>query len=279
MDLPSAARTAARSLEGVGRELWRTQVLRTAVDVTDEVARTSCLVLAPHPDDETLGCGATIARKRALGTPVRVVVAADGRTSHRSSIISPEDLAARRAAEARDACRLLGVVDTDVVLLGYEDETLAERRHELAAVIAHELEAFAPEEVRLPSGRDWHPDHQALRGALAEALRGRRDQPRVREHPVWLWMHGPWDASPDGPWVPLRPAPLITGFFRRSSWTTAEAVSTAGFLDVKRRAMLAHRSQTSNLTGEEGWAVLDAAFLADFLLPNEIAFPVAARTR
>jgi LmbE family N-acetylglucosaminyl deacetylase len=276
MDLTSVTRVAARSLESAGRELWRTRVLRTALDVTNEVARTSCLVLAPHPDDESLGCGATIARKRALGTSVRVVVAADGRTSHRSARISPDDLAARRAAEARDACRLLGVLDTDVVLLGYEDETLGERRSELAAVIARELDEFAPDEVRLPSGRDWHPDHQALRGALADALRGRSDPPRVREHPVWLWIHGPWDASPDGPWVRLRPVPFVTGFFRRSSWSMAEAVSTAGFLDVKRQALLAHRSQTSNLTGEDDWAVLDATFLAAFLLANEISFPVSA---
>ena len=266
-------------MEGAGRELWRTQVLRTAVDVTEEVAGASCLVLAPHPDDETLGCGATIARKRALGTPVRVVVAADGRTSHRSSKISPQDLAARRAAEVRDACRLLGVGDADLVLLGHEDETLGDRRGELTAAIARELEEFAPDEVRLPSGRDWHPDHQVLRAALADALSGRSDPPRVREHPVWLWMHGPWDASPDGPWVPLRPVPFLAGFFRRSAWSRAEAVSTSGFLDVKRRALLAHRSQTSNLTAEDDWAVLDARFLADFLLPVEIAFPVSAPQR
>ncbi len=73
--------------------------------------------------------------------------------------------------------------------------------------------------------------------------------------------------------------PFMAGFFRRSSWSVAEAVSTAGFLDVKRQALLAHRSQTSNLTGEDDWAVLDDRFLADFLLPVEIAFPVSTPQR
>ncbi|MGE3619301.1 MAG: PIG-L deacetylase family protein [Acidimicrobiia bacterium] len=268
-------RRTLRSAEGLGREAWRRHLLARAVDVTERAATTSCLVLAPHPDDETLGCGATIARKRAAGTPVRVLFAADGRTSHRSAVVGPDELATIRAGEALAACEVLGVGPADVVQLGLPDETLGARRAELAEALAAELDAHPPDEVRLPSGRDWHPDHRALRAALGDVLRGRRRPPQVREHPVWLWVHGPWDSSPDGPWVPLRPASLL-GYARRSAWATAEAVSTAGFLDLKRRALLAHRSQTSNLTGEAGWATFDAAFVAAFMLPVELSFPAAA---
>ena len=68
--------------------------------------------------------------------------------------------------------------------------------------------------------------------------------------------------------------PFLQGWFDRSAWSRAELVSTAGFLGRKHRALLAHRSQTSNLTGEAGWATFDAAFVAGFLLPVEVAFPV-----
>ena len=55
----------------IGRQL----LLSRAEDMTPETATRSCLVLAPHPDDETLGCGATIMRKLAAGTSVQIVIA------------------------------------------------------------------------------------------------------------------------------------------------------------------------------------------------------------
>lgn len=270
----SLARDGLRAVEGAGRASWHRRTIRRGLDVTAATTERSCLVLAPHPDDETLGCGATIARKRAAGTPVRVLVAADGRSSHHSELVGPDELAAIRAAEVLDACAVLGVGPGDVVRLRFEDESLTRRTRELADAIAAELDELAPDEVRLPSRRDWHIDHRGLRDALDLALRGRPRPPRVLEHPVWLWVHGPWDADPGGPWARRRPGPFVQGWFGRDAWARAELVSTRGFLGRKQRALLAHRSQTTNLTGEPGWATFDAEFVASFLLPVEVAFPV-----
>ena len=82
--------------------LWRRELQRRAVDETLGAAGRSCLVLAPHPDDETLGVGALIARKRAAGTRVRVLVVTDGRGSHVSSVLDPDALAAVRRAIWRE---------------------------------------------------------------------------------------------------------------------------------------------------------------------------------
>lgn len=245
-----------------------------ATDVTERSARASCLVLAPHPDDETIGCGATIARKRAASSPVRVLVAADGRSSHRSAVIGPDELARRRGGEVVAACAALGVAEADVVQLGFHDDTLGSNQDQLAAAIAAQLDGMAPDEVLVASGRDWHPDHRALRRALDLALAGRARAPRVLEYPVWFWVHGPWDADPGGPWATLRPRPFLRGLvdLRRRS-PLAEVVATAGFLDTKHRALRAHESQIRNLTGEPGWAVLEDAFLSAFFLPYEVTFP------
>src|SRR5829696_1206258 len=77
--------TAAHRAETPLAAAWRWTTRITARDETAAVAARGCLVIAPHPDDETLGCGATIARKRAAGTPVRVVIVADGRYAQRAS--------------------------------------------------------------------------------------------------------------------------------------------------------------------------------------------------
>ena len=66
------------SLESVRRTV-RSALRTVARDETSTTGTRSALVLAPHPDDETLGCGATILRKVAAGTPVHVLVVTDGR--------------------------------------------------------------------------------------------------------------------------------------------------------------------------------------------------------
>ena len=66
------------------------------------------VVLAPHPDDESLGCGGLLARLAAHGVPARVVVVTDGAQSHPgSAAYPPERLRALREAEARAAVAAL----------------------------------------------------------------------------------------------------------------------------------------------------------------------------
>ena len=68
------------------------------------------LVLAPHPDDESLGCGGLIAEHHARGHDVHVLVLTDGTGSHpHSREYPPTRLAALRMGEARDAIRALGL--------------------------------------------------------------------------------------------------------------------------------------------------------------------------
>src|SRR5687767_3222241 len=111
-----ALQAGAQPVKGVLAGLWRAAVSGAARDETAVSTTRRLLVLAPHPDDETIGCGATILRRRAAGTAVRVVVATDGRLSHRSAEVTPDELARIRAAEFREACSRLGVpADQQVV--------------------------------------------------------------------------------------------------------------------------------------------------------------------
>lgn len=256
------------------RRAWQSGMIRRGVDVTTSSSHRSCLVLAPHPDDETLGCGATIARKRAAGTPVRVVIAADGRyAQHRSERVTADQLRQTRAAEAVDACVALGLSPGDLVQLGHEDTRLDQDFSALVDQISTAISDFDPDEILVASVHDHHPDHRTLNLALRDVLASRDLRCHVAEFPVWFWADGPWiglsERQPPARALHFLTEPIVSLLRQRT-----EIVSTDGHLARKREALRAHRSQTTNLTGEATWAVMDDEFLSQFLLPYEVFFPL-----
>jgi LmbE family N-acetylglucosaminyl deacetylase len=241
------------------RKGWSAAVAARARDVTQRSASASCVVFAPHPDDETLGCGATIHRKREAGTTVHVVIASDGRRSQDAGLICPDELARIRAREAVDACTALGVAAEDVHQLGYHDGTLHERVEELACCFAELVDAVGPDEVLVTPRVDNHSDHRAVNRAVRLALSRTRVNPRMAEYPIGL-----------GPVASCRLLALGAERGHR-----AERVSTGPHLAAKSAAARCNRSQLENLTGDPRWRLgFDAGTLARFLQPYEIFFPV-----
>lgn len=117
-------------------------------------------IIAPHPDDETLGCGALIARAARAGCRITVIALTDGDASHPGSRRWPPDaLAKLRAAELRGALARLGAGGATLRRLkardGDVDEAAALRR--LRACLA----AVRPGVVLVTSAADHHPDHRA----------------------------------------------------------------------------------------------------------------------
>lgn len=123
------------------------------------------LVLAPHPDDETLACGGTIAALAAAGCAVRVLVVTDGEGTKVD--LAPDDVRRRRRAEVATACEALGVGPP--ILLGFPDGDVARRTVPLAREVAAQLTSFEPDVVLLPWFGDGHADHAAVNHALADA--------------------------------------------------------------------------------------------------------------
>lgn len=127
------------------------------------------LVLAPHPDDETLGCGGTIARLADAGRQVVVAVATDGEAT-KGSAISDAATAALRREEVTTAVRILGAEGPR--FLSLPDGGLAGRVDDLAAAVAALVEELRPEAIFLPWFLDGHPDHRALSDAVLAAEPG-----------------------------------------------------------------------------------------------------------
>lgn len=242
-----ARRTASRTIALVRNFLWqraypafceglavvgRPLLLSRAEDVTSQTATRSCLVLAPHPDDETLGCGATIMRKLAAGTPVKVVIAADGRHWYQSGKLSVDALNEIREEEARQACAVLGLSGENITFLRFEDRRLADHRGLLRDRLLDILETMNPEEIFVSSIVDTHPDHRVLAELGRELAQARPDRfPVLYEYPIWFWDPRIWRVTH---LLELRPRIVRTEQFRMR----------------KREAIAAYRSQVTNWIGE-----------------------------
>jgi LmbE family N-acetylglucosaminyl deacetylase len=243
-----------------------------ARDMTHQASSSSALVVAPHPDDETLGCGATIARKTALGHRVRVVIVTDGRRSHASLVIPAAELATRRKCEVIEACAALGVPQGDVVWLGHEDQRAAEHRAEIAeslTTLAAEMDA---EEVYSPSPVDRNADHRAIGEAVRGLVRERNLRCAVYEYPIWFWTLRTW-AGP-GRVTGLSLARAGLGPARAALAAGVRLVRTDEFISRKHDALARHASQMMNLTGEADWETLAPSFLRSFFGPHELFFAV-----
>lgn len=260
----------ARSLEAMAMGRLRSALFRRAQDATGQASLRSCLVIAPHPDDETLGCGATIARKIAAKRRVNVVVCTDGRNSHHSNLIPANDLAQIREVECTEACKALGVPKEDIEFLRYEDSLLTHRMEDLFHELADAVAACKPDEILAPSPIDRNPDHRAVGAVVDELVRRGVVTCPVLEYPVWFWTARSWARDAHGSPMAALPTLLMPG--RTASSLRPVAVSTEGFLDIKREALSKHKSQMTNLTGEPGWATLDASFLQHFFMPAEMFF-------
>ncbi len=159
------------------------------------------LVIAPHPDDESLGCGGAIALLRQHGCPVRALVISDGTRSHPNSKKYPVPrLRAVREAEAHAALDILGVEPDETVFLRYGDCAVPfpEDAHFEEAVnrCVEQIKGFQAQTVLVPWRRDPHCDHRAAWQIVHAAVEQMSNKPRVLEYPIWVWELAERDDAP-----------------------------------------------------------------------------------
>ncbi len=242
-----------------------------ATHLTDDELQMAALVVAPHPDDETLGCGGTILRKLSLGANAHVVLMTDGSGSHRG--MPPQELVQRRSTEARAACAALGIDSDRVTLLAFPDGRLSEHESAAASRLTELLQTLQPKQVFAPYRHDNHPDHLATTRAVVSAI-GQYSQPcKLLEYPVWFWEHWPWMEVP--PHMPHRRRRIVSRALR-SPWRGwldfNRFVDVTEQLDRKRIALDKHATQMTAMS--DGWTTLQeisgGAFLERLLTNREI---------
>jgi LmbE family N-acetylglucosaminyl deacetylase len=187
-DRPAVRLAFRRSISRAARLMLRLRSSDLHRDVASPV-----LVLAPHPDDETFGCGGTLAMMAQSGAEVHIAFLTDGSASHtHHTVVTPAELAARRVSEARVATGILGVDWSRVEFLGAPDGHLArldsESRTRLVSRMSGLLSRLAPATILLPCRNDGSSEHNAAFQLVWHALGQTDARPRILEFPVWsLW--------------------------------------------------------------------------------------------
>ncbi|WP_287127418.1 PIG-L deacetylase family protein [Candidatus Cyanaurora vandensis] len=213
------------------------------------------LVVAPHPDDESLGCGGALSLLK--GMSVRVLIVSDGTASHPGSLrYPPAKLRALRETEAQAALAVLGVAAYQITFLGLKDGTLPHPGDpgfaQAVECCENALADFVPTTVLLPWRRDPHPDHRAVWTMMTSALGALGSTPRLLEYPVWMWDQATNDHLP------------------RVGEVTAWKLDISSVLSRKLAAIAAHRSQTTDLIDDDPTGFrLTPATLAHFAQPWE----------
>lgn len=206
----------------------------TLVPLTAVTGDAPVLVLAPHADDETLGCGGLIAAASSAGHPPFVLVLTDGTGSHpNSKSHPPRRLKAVREQEARDAVTILGLPSNRIDFLGLRDTAAPMDGEEFEAAVAAirvTTEKIGATTILAPWQHDPHCDHLAAhRMAVEVAARGGL---RHLAYPVWGWTLAPGV---------MLPGPMPHGM----------RLDITRHLAAKQRAIAAHVSQYGGLIDDD----------------------------
>jgi LmbE family N-acetylglucosaminyl deacetylase len=222
------------------------------------------LVLVPHPDDETLGCGGLLVLLAQAGLAVRVVLVSDGAASHPGSRSHPPAvLSALRLREMGAALAELGCDAQPFTALHLPDGAVPTRGGAgyLAAFerLARLTRGFRPDSVVLPSRHDAHPDHRASHALGMAAVRRSAPWARTLEYRVWPAVARPAaePAAEDGQ------AP-------RDAACAVWQINVTQVAAQKQRALAHHRSQLGQVVFDDPQGfMLPAALIAACAHPVE----------
>ena len=184
------------------------------------------LVISPHPDDEAIGCGGTLRRHVTHGDAVHVIFLTSGEMGGHGR--SPEKTIRLREQEAATAAGILGLA---AIEFWRQPDNAFRATAAVVERLRDKLKKLRPRIIYVPHEREDHPDHRAAyrlvrRAMNGNGLPGRR--PTVLLYEVW---------------TPLQ-------------WMD-EAVDISRYVEVKRAAIRAYKSQCAVMSFDEASLALN----------------------
>lgn len=187
------------------------------------------LVVAPHPDDDVIGCGGSIIRHTRKGHTVTAVYMTSGEAG---SLVHPkEELRPIREAESREAASLMGF--DDLIFLRNADGCLSSDAENVTC-LTRIIRTKRPEILYIPHAGEGCRDHRITYEICVEAVKRAR---------------GPWfQECPGEPWS-------VERVLCYEVWTPLAEVSYAeeisDCIDLKLEALRCHRSQLASIPYDE----------------------------
>jgi len=180
------------------------------------------VIVAPHPDDETLGAGGLIATLRRRKVDITVVAVTDGENAYEAT----PNLGLIRSREQEEALQALGVEPDHILRLRIPDRYVSEHEAELTEKLLPLIDSDC--HLVAPWTGDLHPDHEACGRAAKEVAR--RTGANLSLYFFWTWHRGE-PGTLKG--VPLR-----------------RLLLDSDALHSKEEALRRHRSQLYHPAGE-----------------------------
>lgn len=215
------------------------------------------LIIAPHPDDESLGCGGAIALLRKFDCEVFILTMSDGTLSHPNSVKFPlAKLRNLREMEMLAALKILGVEKDKVTFFRFSDRSVPnETAVDFSQAVKQTKEYLKenqPQTILLPWRHDPHPDHRATWQIFNHANKAFAEHFRILEYPIWLWEMAEDKDLPNNQSIKV--------------WR----LNIESVREIKQRAIAAHISQTTDLIDDDPQGFrLSSEVLAHFAVPFE----------
>lgn len=187
------------------------------------------LVIAPHPDDDAIGCGGSIIQHIQRGDTVNVVYVTSG--EHGSPVYAPPELAKIREEEAAKCAAILGV--QHLTFLRQPDGNVG-YSIDLVNQFIQLIRTDKPDALYLPHSDDGHKDHQQTFQIVIEAV-GRAQGDSFPE-----WGGKAWNIE------------TILGYEVWTPLTRFQYVNDiSDVIETKINALQEHRSQLANVQYDE----------------------------
>jgi N-acetylglucosamine malate deacetylase 1 len=193
------------------------------------------LVIAPHPDDDAIGCGGSIVQHARRGDSVHIVYVTSG--EHGSPVYTPSELATIREGEAAKGAAILGAEST--TFLRQPDGNVS-YSIDLVNQFIQLIRTEKPDVLYLPHSSDGHKDHQQAFGIVMEAV-GRAQGNSFPE-----WGGKAWNIETIlgyEVWTPMRGFQYVN--------------DVSNEIEVKLSALREHTSQLANVQYDEAVRALN----------------------